>query len=112
MEKHYKGSNILVLKSRVHSKSSETCIPYLPFKVDLTFGKYLEYMGRVNACIAVAHVQKIYFLQMGRRVPFKIIRRKHRKRRHQNLISYCLCHTNLGLEQEKCTLQQIEQVLA
>ena len=66
MGKHFEGNNILNLKSGAHSKSSETCIPYLPFKVDLTFGKYLEYMGRLNACIAVAHEQKIYFLQMGR----------------------------------------------
>ena len=42
MERHYEGSPILFLESRVQSMSLQICISFLPFIVDLTFGKILN----------------------------------------------------------------------
>ena len=42
MEKHYEGSRILFLESRAQSVSLQICISFLPFIVDLTFGKTLN----------------------------------------------------------------------
>ena len=43
MEKRYEGSNILFLESRAHSMSLQIWISFfLPYIVDLTFGKILN----------------------------------------------------------------------
>ena len=44
-------------------------LPFLTFMVDLTFGKILNVLEdsqQVNYLIAIAHVQKVSFLQMRR----------------------------------------------
>ena len=42
MERPYEGSNILVLESRAHSCLYRFWLAFLPFIVDLTFGKILN----------------------------------------------------------------------
>ena len=52
MERHYEGSHILFLESRAQSMALQICISFLPFIVDLTFGKILNiasYMRRVTS---------------------------------------------------------------
>ena len=80
MESHYEGSHIVFLESRTQSMSLyRFVLAFLPFIVDLTFGKILNiYMIRVTVgkslarnTNSLAHVQKIPFLQMPRWVPFK-----------------------------------------
>ena len=39
MERHYEGSHISFLESRAQSMSLQICLAFLPFIVDLTFGK-------------------------------------------------------------------------
>ena len=39
MERRYEGSHILFLESRAQSMSLQICLAFLPFIVDLTFGK-------------------------------------------------------------------------
>ena len=56
MEKHYEDSNILFLEYGVFSKSLQICATFLPFTVDLAFGKILnawdESQLYVNGCIS------------------------------------------------------------
>ena len=42
MERLYEGSQILFLESRAQSMALQICISFLPFIVDLTFGKILN----------------------------------------------------------------------
>ena len=42
IEEHYEGSNILFWESRTDPMSLQICISFLPFIVDLTFGKILN----------------------------------------------------------------------
>ena len=48
MERRYEGSHILFLESRAQSMSLQICLAFLPFIVDLTFGKTWVYMKRVT----------------------------------------------------------------
>ena len=64
MERHYEGSHTLFLESRAQLYLYRFVLTFLPFIVDLTFGKILIYMRRVTA--SLAQVQKILFLQMPR----------------------------------------------
>ena len=41
-EEHDEGSNILYKESEVHSRSLQIVLLFLPFMVDLTFGKILN----------------------------------------------------------------------
>ena len=49
MERRYEGNNILFLESRAYSMSLRSGSAFLPFIVDLAFGKDLDYMRRVTA---------------------------------------------------------------
>ena len=66
MKKHFDGSNISGLASGSHSNSSRIWIAFVPFKMDLTFGKILNILEKHNKYIAIAHVQRISFLCMLR----------------------------------------------
>ena len=48
MERRYEGSHILLLESRAQSMSLLICLAFLPFIVDLAFGKIWVYMKRVT----------------------------------------------------------------
>ena len=76
MKRRYEGSRILFLESRAQPMSLQICLAFLPFKVDLTFGKIRVYMKRVTVRYlpnkvaknknSLAQVQKIPFLQISR----------------------------------------------
>ena len=42
MERHYEGSHILILESRTQYMLYRSALAFLPFMVDLTFGKILN----------------------------------------------------------------------
>ena len=69
MEKHYEGSNTLVLELEAHSKPLQICFTFFNIYGGSNIWYDFEYTGRVAtdkspSYIAIAHVQKVSFLQI------------------------------------------------